>query len=279
MNVPTAQAAAAAPGPSGTQRRPRRTAGWIPNQHGAWAMLVLPLTAGIWLAGPAWVHLPLALFWVVGYLAFHAAGRWLRSGRRSRALAPLVVHGAVAAALGLVTLLAAPSMLRWAPAFLPLLALSLWWTARGAERSLRNDAVTVLAACLMAPVAFDAGMSGAGVGVGDGWDGLWVTAGVLLSYFLGTVLYVKTMIRERGRRGYVVASVGYHLAGVLGAVWLVAAGWQRWWLVVLWVLLAGRALAGPGVNAGRDRPLRPVVVGVGEILASVAVLLTTLAGL
>jgi hypothetical protein len=246
-------------------------------------MLVLPLTAGIWLTGPAWVHLPLALFWVVGYLAFHAAGRWLRSRPRSRQLVPLVVYGAVAAILGLVTLLAAPSLLRWAPAFLPLLALSLWWTARGAERSLRNDAVTVLAACLMAPVAFDAG-AGAGVGAGAeagagvGWPGLWVTAGVLLSYFLGTVLYVKTMIRERGRRGYVVASVGYHLAGVLGAIWLVAAGWQRWWLVVLWVLLAGRAFAGPAVNARRGRPLRPVVVGVGEIVASAAVLLTTLAG-
>jgi hypothetical protein len=255
---------------------PRRTADWVPNQHGAWAMLVLPLTAGIWLTGPAWVHLPLALFWVVGYLAFHAAGRWLRSRHRSRQLVPLVVYGAVAAILGVVTLLAAPSLLWWAPAFLPLLALSLWWTARGAERSLRNDAVTVLAACLMAPVAFDAGT---GAGAGAGWVGLWVTAGVLLSYFLGTVLYVKTMIRERGRRGYVVASVGYHLAGVLGAVLLVTAGWQRWWLVVLWVLLTGRALAGPAVNARRDRPLRPVVVGVGEIVASAAVLLTTLAGL
>jgi hypothetical protein len=69
----------------------RRTAEWIPNQHGAWAMLVLPLAAGICLAGPAWVHLPLALFWVVRYLAFHAAGRWLRSRHRARQLAPRVV--------------------------------------------------------------------------------------------------------------------------------------------------------------------------------------------
>jgi uncharacterized membrane protein YfcA len=194
MSVSTARPAAGGTAPSAVPRRPRRTADWIPNQHGAWAMLVLPLTAGVWLPGPTWVHLPLALFWVVGYLAFHAAGRWLRSRHRSRQLVPLVVYGAVAAILGIVTLLAAPSLLWWTPAFLPLLALSLWWTARGAERSLRNDAVTVLAACLMAPVAFDAGAgvgTGAGVGSVDGWAGLWVAAGVLLAYLLGTVLYVK----------------------------------------------------------------------------------------
>jgi len=73
-------------------------------------------------------------------------------------------------------------------------------TARGAERSLGNDVVTVVAACLMAPVAYDAGG-------GDTLGPVWVAFGVLVAYFLGTVLYVKTMIRERGRPGYVHASV------------------------------------------------------------------------
>jgi hypothetical protein len=249
-------------------RRP--ASGWVPKQHGAWAMLLLPLIAGVWLAGPSWAHLPLAGFWVVGYLAFHAAGRWLRSRRRTRELPPLTTYAALGVPLGIATLVASPQLLRWVPAFLPLLALSTWWTARGAERSLRNDTVTVLAAGLMAPVAFDAGG-------GTDWTALWVTSGVIVAYFLGTVLYVKTMIRERGRRSYVLASVGYHLTGVGGAVALVVTGWQRWWLVALWVLLVVRAAAGPAVNARRDRPLRPAIVGVGEIVASLAVLATTLA--
>jgi hypothetical protein len=256
--------------PPTTRRHTRpRPAGWVPSQHGAWAMLLVPLVAGIWLAGPAWVHLPLGAFWVVGYLAFQAAGRWLRSRRRRRELPPLVTYGAACVPLGVTTLAMAPHLLRWVPAFLPLLALSLWWTARGAERSLRNDVVTVSAACLMAPVAFDAGG-------GEDWIQLWVTAGVVLAYFLGTVLYVKTMIRERGRRGYVRASHAYHVAGVGGAVWLAAAGWQRWWLAVVWLALVARAVAGPSVNARRGRPLRPVVVGVGEIVASIAVLVVVL---
>lgn len=264
----------ASPGAATTARptAPRRRArGWVPDQHGAWAMLLLPLVAGVVLAGARRVHLPLAVFWVVGYFAFYAAGRWLRSRRRRRELLPLVTYAAACVPAGLLTLLAAPHLIRWVPAFAVLLPVSLWWSSHGAERSLRNDLVTVLAACLMSPVAFDA------AGGGD-WERLWVVTGVLLAYFLGTVFYVKTMIRERGRRGYVAASVGYHLAGVAAAAVLVALGRHHWLLVVVWVALTARALAMPAVNGRRARPLRPVFVGVGEIVASVVVLVVAVAG-
>jgi hypothetical protein len=101
---------------------------------------------------------------------------------------------------------------------------------------------------------------------------------VLLTYFLGTVLYVKTMIRERGRAGYVAASVGFHLTAVAAATWLVVTGLQTWALPVVAALLTVRAAAGPLVNARRPRPLRPAVVGVGEIVASLAVTLVAQAG-
>lgn len=250
----------------------RHSAGWVPEQHGAWAMLVLPLGVGVWLAGPDPRHLPLAAFWLAGYLAYHATGRWLRARRRRRDLPPVLVYGGVAAALGLATLVAAPGLIRWLPLFLPLLAVSIWLTWRGADRSLTNDAVTVVAASLMAPVAFDAGGGGE-------WAALWVATGALSAYFLGTVLYVKTMIRERGRAGYVRASVAFHLVGALAAVALVATGWQSGWLVAVWLVLTARATLGPAANRRRERPLRPVVVGVGEIVASLLVTATVLAGL
>jgi len=235
-------------------------------------MLTLPVVAGVWLAGPAPVHLLLAAFWLVGYLAFYALGRWLRSRRRRRELTPLLVYGPLATALGVATLAAAPHLVRWVPVFAPLLAASTVLMLRRSDRSLANDAVTVVAAGLLTPVAYDA----AG---GTAWAATWVVTGVLTAYFLGTVPYVKTMIRERGRRAYVRGSVAYHLAGTAGALSLVRNGWQSAWLVVVWVLLTARAAALPAVNARRDRPLRPVVVGVGEIVASTVVLVTVLAGL
>jgi hypothetical protein len=234
-------------------------------------MLVLPFVAGLVLAEPRWTHLPLFGLWIVGYAAFFATGRWLRSRRRRRELPPVLVYGAACLPLGLTVLALDPGLVRWVPLFIPLLALSVWMLLQRRERSLVNDATAVVAACLMAPVALAAGD-------GTDWSSLWVVFGVLVAYFLGTVFYVKTMIRERGRRGYVIASVGYHVAGTLAAAGLASAGWASWWLPVVWAALAGRALAGPAVNARRTRPLRPAVIGVGEIVASLLVTGITLAG-
>ncbi|MPV88001.1 hypothetical protein GB882_04925, partial [Georgenia ruanii] len=63
------------------RRRRRRRAGWVPDQHGAWAMIAVPALVGVALSGPAWVHVPLLGLWWVGYLAFFATGLWLRSYR------------------------------------------------------------------------------------------------------------------------------------------------------------------------------------------------------
>lgn len=256
---------------SRTRGSSRRRPAWLPDQHGAWAMLVLPFAAGVWLAGPAWVHVPLLLLWLSGYVAYAAASRWLRARRRRRLLPPVLAFGGATAVFAVATGLAAPHLLPWAAAYFPLLSASLWLAARGQERSLANDGLAVAAAALMAAVAFDA----AG---GEDWAALWTVAGVLFAYFLGTVLYVKTMIRERGRRGYVVASVAYHLAGAFGAAALALTGLHSWGLPLVWAALAARAAAGPAVNAHRARPLRPAVVGLGEIAASLLVTVVAVAG-
>lgn len=250
-----------------TGRRPLR---WLPDQHGAWAMLLLPFAAGVWLAGPAAAHLPLLVAWVSGYLAVIPFGRWLRARRRRDLLPPVVAFGATAALGGVVAVALAPRLLAWALLYAPLLAASLALAATGRERSLANDAISALAATAIAGVVFDAG------GGGD-WTALATTAGVLLAYFLGTVLYVKTMIRERGRPGYVAASVGYHVAAAAaGSGLAVLWGWGPAVPVLAW-LLAVRAWAGPRANARRSRPLRPAVVGIGEIAASLALTIAVLA--
>lgn len=71
---------------------------------------------------------------------------------------PLVrTYGVLAVALAVVVIVMAPDVLHWAVVFLPLLALSLWCSWRRADRSLLNDGVTVLAACLMTVVTVGVG--------------------------------------------------------------------------------------------------------------------------
>ncbi|WP_281274909.1 YwiC-like family protein [Georgenia muralis] len=271
----------------------------MPDQHGAWAMIVLPVGAGIALAGPAWVHLPLVATWWTGYLAFYATGLWLRSRRRPRYLPPVRVYGTATAALGLALLVLAPHLAWWALPFAPLVAVTLWSSAHRRDRSLLNGAVTVLAAGLTAAVAYDAGTSGHGGlwstgwlaagattalpgaspdGSLTGWAWAWLVTALLTAYFLGTILYVKTNIRERGNRAYLLASVGFHLLGAAGTAALAAAGTLTAAHAGVWVALAARTVAVPVLAARRGRPVRPMALGLGEVVLSVLVTLTLLLG-
>ena len=51
------------------RRQPGRKA-WVPNQHGAWSMLVLPPIVGWVVGGFSWVNLLLLPAWWGGYLTY-----------------------------------------------------------------------------------------------------------------------------------------------------------------------------------------------------------------
>jgi hypothetical protein len=157
-------------------------------------------------------------------------------------------------------------VLHWAVVFLPLTTLSLWCSWRRADRTLFNDAVTVLAACLMTVVAAGVGGSGTPGLAGPAWlPGAnqarpWILAGLLLEYFAGTVLYVKTMIRDRGDNRRYLLSVTFHAAVC------VPAAFANPWLGALFIALAIRAAVVPKRWPG----LTAATIGVGEIVASLS---------
>lgn len=218
-------------------------------------MLVVPPVVGGVVGGWSWRHVLLLVAWLVGYLAFHAAGLWLRSGRRARYRRPVLAYGAAALVLLAALLLTSPGLLRWAPVFAVLLAVSLVASWRRADRSWWNDAVTVGAACLLTPVA--AGMSTREPTPGA----VWTATAVLAAYFLGTVPYVKSLIRERDDPRVRRASVAYHVVvAVVGALVDPLLG-------VVGALLAVRALVVPWRWPG----LRPGVIGAGEVVATLVV--------
>lgn len=246
-------------------------------------MLVVPLAVGVVHAGPQAWHALLAATWLVGYLAFSAGALLLKARGRARYRRPALVYGAAAAALGVGLLAARPTLAWWAVAYAPLLGVALVAAWRRAERSWPSGAATVIAACLLAAVAHTPGsvpvppspatLVGASVGA-------WQLVGVLALYFLGTVAYVKTMIRERGNPRALAVSVGFHVvaAGLVAAV-LLAEGpdrlepWVAGPLTGLFVVLAARAAAVPRRWPGA----RPMAVGLGEVAASTALALLLIA--
>ncbi|NTW41339.1 MAG: YwiC-like family protein [Cellulomonadaceae bacterium] len=224
-------------------------------------MLVLPVVVGGVASGLRPWHALLLVAWLSAYLAFHATGLWLRSRRKARYLRPVQVYGALTVALGLAVVVGEPPVLRWAVVYLPLLATSLRFSWLRADRSLANDLVTVLAACLMTVVADSPDLTD---------PRAWWLAAVLVAYFAGTVLYVKTMIRERGNAAMLRASEAYHVAAVavVGAVTLWAARGVGSALVLagLFALLAVRAVLVPRVWPGAT----PKAVGLGEMVVCAA---------
>jgi len=250
--------------------RRRRSPGWVPNQHGAWAMLVLPLAVGALRAGPRWVHLWLLVAWLVAYLAFFATTLWLRSARKRRYRPPVLAYAAATAAVGGPLLLVEPHLVRWGVVYAPLLVTSLVFSARRAERALANDVVTIVAASLMAVVAHGLAHDDGAWLRGTATPTAWVLTAAVCAYLVGTAFYVKTMIRERGNAAMYRWSVAYHVA--VAAAFAVVPPVVVPAVAAFLAVMAVRAAVVPKRWPG----LRPAPIGAAEVVASV-VLATILA--
>lgn len=238
--------------PAGKARRRKGISPWVPNQHGAWAMLISPAALGLIAGLVAWVRTdgsPLALLvflavlvaWFFGYFAFFAFGLAVKARnprRRSRYLKPVYVYGAVSLAGIAVALLLQPQLLWWALPFAPLVVIAVGETLRGRGRSTLSGVSTTVASALLYPALV-------GVGSGSGTDSVGVAAWAgmifLAVYFSGTIPFVKSMIRERNNPRYLTGSICYHVLAVfavLGLVLLAPVGWAAAVLMVTTALLA-----------------------------------------
>lgn len=189
---------------------------YLPNQHGAWAMLAVPLIFGTFAGGAAPLHIWLAAAWLLAYFASFFLLQFLKTKNR-RFQKPLVIYGTLLLPAAVVLLTAKPEMAWFAFAFLPLFAVNAYYAKRNRERSLANDIVAVVQFSLILLLSYS---------IGGGQD--WTLALSLflfnILYFVGTVLYIKTMIREKNNPVYYRASVAFHLAYlVVSLLWFPAA--------------------------------------------------------
>ncbi|MCU7729092.1 YwiC-like family protein [Actinoplanes sp. KI2] len=238
--------------PAAVARR-RAVRQFVPPQHGAWAMLLLPYLAGVLAAGFRWPDLPLLGAWLSGYLLSYFALQAVKTRRPQRFREPLFWYAPITAALSLAVVVARPRVLLFAPVFAVLLAVNAWYAARRRDRALVNDLALVVQSCLMVFVV--------AVVAGQPPGRVLTPFLVVLLYFAGTVLYVKTMIRERGSRAYRRASMAFHLFALVVAAALGPVP------AVVFALLLARAWLAPG------RGLTPKQVGLAEIVASALVLI------
>ncbi len=234
---------------------------WLPRQHGAWAMLAVPLLLGVAVSRPSGWQLVLAATAAAGYLATASAQGFLRSRGGGRYRAPLIVYGTAFGALGLLLAWTHPILFAALVVLVPAAGAALWGARPGTGRAITASLAAVVQALVLVP---------AGAVLAGPFDWLVVGRATLLAaiYLAGTVLVVRSVIRARGNDGFAALSVGYHLGAAALAALLVP-----WAYAVYVAALALRAASLPLLQrrwAGSGRPLRPIQVGVVEVVASAA---------
>ncbi|MBQ0984942.1 YwiC-like family protein [Streptomyces sp. F63] len=226
----------------------------MPPQHGAWAMLLLPYLAGLLTAGYAWPDLPLLVAWIAGYLLSYFALLAVKTRRPARYRDQLLAYGLTALAAGAVVLAARPQLVFYAPVFALALGVNGFFASRHDDRALVNGLVSAAAATLILPVVVS-------VAGGSPWEA-GGTFTVVLLYLAGTVLFVKSCIRERGNRAMYSASAAFHAIALAVAAWIAPVHA----VVFGWYLL--RAVALP------RRRMTPFRLGLVEIAGSLLILLS-----
>ena len=251
--------------PTGGMSR-RRLA--VPQQHGAWAFLAVPLLVGFVVVGWTWLGLLFAVAWVLAYPASYYLGRavvvrwrrgqWTRLARRELNDAVPWVLAAAVSALALVLL---RPWLAWVGVALALAwAVSVWLTRTGHERGASNDLLLVAQASLAVPIMWGIVNDSPALGLGvEGSAAAWWAALVCLLFFTGSVLHVKSLIREADDRRWAVASRVYALA-------CLATAWLSPWLLLPFGAAAVRAFAVPP-------GAKPAVIGAVETVVSVLVVI------
>ena len=225
-------------------------------------MLLVPLLIGVAASRPAPWHLVLAGAALTAYLASASVQAWTRARRPRAYRVPIVAYGGLFAILGLALVIAFPALLLTLVVAGPAAFLVLGGARPGTRRDLANSLAQVAQALVLVPAA--AYVSGK-----FEVEPVVTATAVAAGYLVGTVLVVRSVLRERGNETFAAVSVGFHVVLVGLALAVLPPAYA-----VVAAALALRALALPIIQrrlAAGPRPLRPIHVGLVEIAASIAI--------
>ena len=245
----------------------------FPPQHGAWAFIAVPVLVGMAVAGwgaVGWLYL-LALLaaYPVGYYGGRALtarirrGSWTRLARRelSRAVPWAVLLGL----LGLPLVVLRPWLLLVGAGLAALWLLGLWVADRFGERSMANDLVLVAQALVAVPSTV-ALVAGPGAVSGGLAAATWTATALVAGYLVGSVIHVKSLLREADDLRWRRLDIGWHVLLVV-----LAALADPWWLVGFGPALIRSVVARPGARPG-------LIGGIEAIVAVLVVVAAVLAG-
>jgi len=189
---------------------------FIPKQHGAWAMLIIPFWLGAAATEIVWQHIPFFLGWLLLYLATYPMLLLCKKKNIPFYRKWTIIYLVPALAFLMVPLFTMPSIVYFGLAMLPFFAVNSYYSTKKNDRALMNDLSAIINFCI-------AGLASSYLSSGNlTLEALLVFFSSIL-FFVGSTFYVKTMVREKKNIRYKYISWIYH-AVVLG-VWIVIGEW------------------------------------------------------
>ncbi|GAX91390.1 YwiC-like family protein [Effusibacillus lacus] len=233
----------------------------IPREHGAWGMLFAPLLVGMFAGGLAASHVLLVLSMLGVYLASYPLIQWFKNPKRNAHLRGWILgYGAASAVLGLPLVYLYPKLVWLALPAAVVLMINIGFAVRKQERHILNDLVAISGLSLGGVAAYYVST--------NGFD---LTSGVIwLSCFLvftGSVLHVKSLIREKGNRTIKAAANIYHV--LLVALPIAAEFAFPELLPYKWMSLAFAFSAIKVWVTPFNKPMRSLTIGMIEIANTV----------
>ncbi|WP_133543265.1 YwiC-like family protein [Mesocricetibacter intestinalis] len=206
----------------------------ISNQHGAIVMALLPFLYGVALSRPLWQHIFLLSAWFFLYLATYPLLKLCQRQYKPLYFRWSAIYLGVALLLVLPALYYNPHIVFFAAAMLPLAAVNAYFSRRKEERALCNDLAAIAIFSLAGAAAYYFADSSSDVRI-------WQVGFYPALFFIGTTLYVKSVLRERKNPRYLKASLIFHLLCVLLFIFM-----QQYLLAAAFFPALVRALWLPG---------------------------------
>ena len=242
----------------------------FPPQHGAWAFLIVPAVIVSFLGAGNAIGLVFFLAWVSGYPVSYFLGRALimrirRGTWTSKAKAELqfAIPWFLITFIGIAVLLVLrPWLLVYSLLVFAIWSASIYLSWAGRERGIINDLLLVGLASMEPVLMYQVAKNHSSLnGIPHG---IWMAALMSMLVFAGSVIHVKSLIREVKNRNWHTGSLVYHI--VVLALLLVVA--RPWYLAIPFALAFARTII---VKPG----LRPGTLGVVELGVSIALISCT----
>jgi len=189
---------------------------FLPKQHGAWAMVLIPFWLGAAASGVVWQHIPFFVGWILLYLATYPMLLLFKGKKRSFYYKWVMIYIIPALFLLMAPLLKTPSIVFFGLVMLPFFVVNAYFSSKNKDRALVNDFSAIITFGIAGLAS--SYLSTASINI----EAVMVFVASVL-FFVGSTFYVKTMVREKKNIRFKYISWSYHV--IVPIVWGVTGQW------------------------------------------------------